>query len=618
MFSILHKGNNQYKNLMNNGKVVIVKLFQLIKDLITYKEPSNVDQFELLEDRTERTDSGPQGTPSGVNDQTDQGIIYSAQKVKAPRDKKPPLHVDRWNQERRQEANIQNELNSPEKNNIHKSLKQNRQRIEQEFNMPKNKDIVIRDIKIGKSTDAFIVYVEGMSDRTTINDYILRPLMTVNHFKKSEDESSIDYITENILSVNDINKAKTYDQIIIDVLNGHTALFVEDCNICILIESRGYEKRSVDQPVTETVISGPHEAFTENLRTNLTLVRRIIKNKDLLTEMLPIGKTNNSECGIMYIDGIANNKVVDEVKRRIQSIDIDFIMGSGMLNQLIEDHPFAMFPQILTTERPDRTASFLMEGKVIIICNGTPYASVVPVTFFHMFHSSEDSFMRWQFGTFIRFIRLMAFGLALFLPAFYIALTLYHPEMVPTELLLAIEASRETVPFPVIVEILLMEISFELIREAGVRVPDVIGQTLGIIGALILGQSAVAANLVSPILVIIVSITGLGSFSMPNYYLGVAIRILKFLFIFLASIAGFYGLSVGIFIVGGFACSMKSFGVPYFAPIAPKTKINPDVVIRQPLWRQTMRSDPTNTPNRTRADKIVRGWAYKDKGGKNK
>lgn len=591
-------------------------IYKLIKDLFTYKEPTNAEQFELLEDETERTDLASQSAQD-ISSQTSQGMVSDDFRFRTPRGKKYPLHVDQWNQERKQETNIQSESTSLPKNRISKDLHENRRRIQQEFNMPKNTDIIIRDIKIGNSTSAFIVYVEGMADRTTINDNILRPLMTADRYDKSGDESSIDYIVESMLSVDNVDKYTTYDQIILQILSGLTALFIEDCDICLIIESRGYEKRNVEQPITESVISGPHEGFTENLRTNLTLVRRIIRNKNLITEMLTIGKTDNSRCGIMYIDGIVNHKIVDEVKRRIQSIDIDFVMGSGMLDQLIEDHPFAVFPQILTTERPDRTASFLMEGKVIIICDGTPYASVVPVTFFHMFHSSEDTFMRWQFGTFLRFIRLLAFALAMFLPAFYIALTLYHPEMVPTELLLAIESSREKVPFPVIVEILLMEVSFELLRESGVRVPNVIGQTLGIIGALILGQSAVAANLVSPILVIIVSITGLGNFAMPNYNMAVAIRILKFLFIFLASIAGFYGLSVGIFIVGGLACSMKSFGIPYFTPISPKTKINPDVVIRQPIWRQTMRPDTTNTLNKRRAGKTVRGW-IKDKGGNKK
>lgn len=596
-------------------------IFQSIKDFLSYKEPSNLDKFELLEDETEGVDLTTQDTTSKS---MNQNIISNTKSTNKSRGKKSPRPMDEWSAERKQESNTQQtsdsqqDLRSAQNNDISTDLNENRLRMEQEFNLPKNKDIIIRDIRIANRTDAFLIFVNGMVDNTTINDYILRPLLTENHFKSAEDECDVDYIIKNVLSVNQINKALTYDEVITQVLNGLTALFIQDCHEVVIIESRGFEKRSVEQPVTETVIIGPHEAFTENLRTNLTLVRKIVKNKELITEMLPIGKTNNSNCGVMYIDGIANTTIVDEVKRRIKSVDIDFIMGSGMLNQLIEDHPFAIFPQILTTERPDRTASFLMEGKVIFICDGTPYASAVPVTFFHMFHSSEDSFMRWQYGTFIRLIRVMAFFLTMLLPGFYIALTLYHPEMIPTELLLAIEMSRETVPFPVIVEILLMEIAFELIREAGIRVPDVIGQTLGIIGALILGQSAVAANLVSPILVIIVSITGLGNFAMPNYYLGVAIRILKFLFIFLGFFAGFYGISIGIFIIGGMACSMKCFGVPYFTPVAPKTKVNPDVMIRQPIWKQRMRPDSINSPNEKRAGNMVRGWIDKNKKGDRK
>ncbi|MDD2502805.1 MAG: spore germination protein [Clostridia bacterium] len=560
-------------------------IFQSIKDFLSYKEPPNVDQFELLEDETEE---------------------------------------DERSTERKQDSNAQRGPDSQQnsssaaENNISNILQQNRLKIEQEFNLPKNKDIIVRDIQIGKNTDAFIVFVDGMVDNTTINDYILRPLMAENNFDNIGEERSIDYIIKNVLSVNQVNKATTFNECITQILKGLTALFVQNCREGILIESRGFEKRNVEQPVTETVISGPHEAFTENLRTNLTLVRKIIKNKDLITEMLPVGKTNNISCGIMYIDGIANTKIVDELKRRIESIDIDFIMGDGMLNNLVEDHPFAVFPQILSTERPDRIASFLMEGKVVFICDGTPKASVVPITFFHMFHTSEDSFLRWQYGTFIRLVRILAFWLAILLPGLYLAVTLYHTEIIPTELLLAIELSRESVPFPVILEILLMEVSFELIREAGIRVPEVIGQTLGIIGALILGQAAVAANLVSPILIIIVSITGLGSFAMPNYHMGFAIRILKFMFIFLGFFAGFYGISFGIFIIGGMACSMKCFGVPYFTPIAPKTRVNPDIVIRQPIWKQSMRPDSLNSPNKKRAGRKVRGWAEKKKRGNRK
>lgn len=595
-----------------------MNFLKYIKDFISYNEPSNVDQFELLEDDTEGDDAGARDYIDINSPRSHEDTNLNEPGSRQVQYKKSPLQINKWNQVRRREPCVAQDQNSAHGDDISRNLKQNQQRIEQEFSMPKNKVVVIRDIKIGGEIPAFLAYIDGMADRTTINDYILRPLMSNFPFETSQDECVIDFIGENILSINEIIKSRAYEETIEQILEGLTALFIEGCDECILIESRGYEKRSVEQPVTESVIVGPHEAFVENLFTNLTLIRRIIKNKNLITEILTVGKTNRTNCGIMYIDGIVNDQVVQEVKRRIESIDIDSILGIGMLEQLIEDHPLAIFPQILTTERPDRSASFLMEGKVIIICDGTPYASIVPVTFFHMNHTSEDAFNRWQYGSFLRLVRVLGFWVATFLPGLYLAITLFHQEMIPTELILAIAKSRENVPFPSIVEILLMEISFELIREAGVRVPEIIGNTLGIIGALILGQSAVAAHLVSPIMVIIVSITGLGNFTLPNYSMTLAVRIIKFIFIFLGAIAGFYGIAMGIFILGGFACSMKCFGVPYFAPIAPRTKVNPDVIMRQPLWNQTMRPDPSNSPNRKKAGSTVRGWKKESNKGDKK
>ncbi|NLK90173.1 MAG: spore germination protein, partial [Clostridiales bacterium] len=401
-------------------------------------------------------------------------------------------------------------------------------------------------------------------------------------------------------------------EIIEQVLNGMTALFIDKSDQCILIKSRGFEKRAVSQPVNETVILGPHEAFIENLHTNITLIRRIIRNKDLVAETIPVGNVNNVTCAILYIKGITNPKIIREVKRRINSIDIDFVSSDGTLDQLIEDHPLAIFPQILSTERPDRTASFLMEGRVAIIVDGAPNASIVPATFFDMMHTSEDYSLRWQYGTFMRIIRVISAALATFLPGFYLALTLYHHEMIPTELLASLAKARENIPFPIIVEILLMEISWELIREAGIRMPGVMGQTLGIIGAVILGEAVIAAELVSPILIIIVAITGLANLVIPNYPLGFGIRILRFVFVLLGAMAGFYGIATGIFIFGGLACSMKSFGVPYLSPVAPRAKASPDIIPRMPIWLQKERPDIINPKQRRRSRGIIRGWVKQD------
>lgn len=516
-----------------------------IKNIIIYKEPKNTQIFELLEDEQEDMKSGADHTSYGNDTSAAQSLDNS--------------------------------------NNVYNDLNKNIQEIKQEFHFPTNKDIVIREFKVMRKTNACIVYIDGMADKGTINDYILRQLMTDQEMYE-DTKISIDYITNNLLAINQITKHISFDQVIMQILNGLTALFVEGCEECIIIESRGYDKRNVTKPEVEMVIKGPDEAFTENLRTNLTLVRKIIRNKELVTEFMPLGKTGNLTCAIMYIKGITNPKIVQEVKRRITGLDIDLISGNGGLEQLIEDHPLSLFSQLLTTERPDKTALYLMYGKIAIICEGSPYASLAPITFFHFFHSPEDYYLHWQFGTFLRLIRWVAASLALFLPGLFIALTIYHQEMIPTELLFALSNAREHIPLPTLFELLAMEITFELIREAGLRIPGAIGQAIGIIGAVVLGQAAVAAGLASPILIMIVSIAGLSSFAIPNYSIAFAIRLMRFAFTFFGGIAGLYGIAAGIIIFGGLACSMKSFGVPYFSPIAPKTRAEHNVGIIAPPW----------------------------------
>ncbi|MDI9476161.1 MAG: spore germination protein [Natronincolaceae bacterium] len=552
-------------------------LGDMLKNLFAYKEPKKYDRFELLED--------------GVEDNS---------QVKP--DKKDTAAQDV--PETKQKSN--------NKDKVSKKLQTNLEKIKNKLNYPTSRDVIIREFKILQQSDAFIVYIDGMVDNNIVNDYILRQLLRKHNTDTGTKINVPDYITDNLLAANQVTTESDYTEIIEQVLNGMTALFIDKSDQCILIKSRGFEKRAVSQPVNETVILGPHEAFIENLHTNITLIRRIIRNKDLVAETIPVGNVNNVTCAILYIKGITNPKIIREVKRRINSIDIDFVSSDGTLDQLIEDHPLAIFPQILSTERPDRTASFLMEGRVAIIVDGAPNASIVPATFFDMMHTSEDYSLRWQYGTFMRIIRVISAALATFLPGFYLALTLYHHEMIPTELLASLAKARENIPFPIIVEILLMEISWELIREAGIRMPGVMGQTLGIIGAVILGEAVIAAELVSPILIIIVAITGLANLVIPNYPLGFGIRILRFVFVLLGAMAGFYGIATGIFIFGGLACSMKSFGVPYLSPVAPRAKASPDIIPRMPIWLQKERPDIINPKQRRRSRGIIRGWVKQD------
>lgn len=577
--------------------------FKKLRNVFVYKEPKASDQvFELLEKDDENADQQmpkPDIVEISKKYNMDKGSDGEQKKYKATPTKIGEKKAD----------DAQQQQGKPATN-----LKINLEYMKQRFNLPANQDVIIREFDIGGDTGAFLMFLEGMVDNNIINQFIIPQLMDRDNLTKLKESNFSEQAMKNAISINLIIKADDFNLITNHILNGMTALFIDGIKDCYLIESKGFKKRNIDSPRTETVIRGSQEAFTEDMKTNLTLLRRCIKNENLIVEIVQVSKTNRDLCAILYLKGIVNPDLVSEVKRRINSIDIDMILGTCMLVQLIEDNPYMLLPQVIETERPDRAASFLMEGKVLMISEGTPFVAAVPITLFHLLHTSEDSFLRWQYGTFLRLIRYLGGLIALLLPGLYMALTLYHHEMIPTQLLLSIIKTREHVPFPAIIEILMLEFSFELIREGGIRVPGVIGNTLGIVGALILGQAAVAAGLVSPILIIIVAVTGIGSFVIPNYSLSLGIRIARLIVLLFGTIAGFYGISlaiVGLFLV---MANMKSFGVPFLAPIGPKTVTNPDIIIRFPLFLQKIRPDYMNTLNRSKQGEVTRGWK-KGKGG---
>lgn len=614
-------------------------VFNSLKEILTYK-PNNKKQFELLEGSDEGVER--ENTPEAANIKVEEASQDTRKEQKTvsqnktgnktgnktqyktkseTENLKEPLNVEAWNKQKNEKVKEEAQPEQTEKDKVSADLQTNMIMIKKEFGIPYNTDAMTREFIIAKNIKAFIAYIDGMVDRSFISDFVLRQLMDEKNFqsyyKEGNQEDIANFIVNSVISVHEIGKMQDLNVIYFGILSGDTALFIDGTDTCLLISARGYEKRSVEKPVTETVVMGSQEGFTENLRTNLTLVRKIIKNKNLITEMMKVGTTNQAYVGILYMNGIVNQEVVKEVKKRIASINAAFVMGDGMVGQFIEDNPFMIFPQLLTTERPDRVASFLMEGKVAIVSEGAPFAEVVPITFFHLLQTSEDSMLRWQYGTFLRFIRLIGLLVSVLLPALYIALTLFHQEMIPTELLSSIARAKEEVPFPTIVEVMMLELSFELIREGGIRIPGVIGQTLGIIGALILGQAAVAAGLVSPILIIIAAVTGLGSFAIPNYSMGLGVRIIRFLFIFFAAILGFYGISLALFLTACLACSMKSFGLPFLSPVAPKSTSNPDLLLRQPIWRQKWRPDFLNVPNKKRQGEDSRNFERKKGGDSN-
>lgn len=502
---------------------------------------------------------------------------------------------------------------------ISNHLFENLKYIKNRFSIPANSDVIIREFDIVIKDDvlaAFMVFYDGMVDRKVINDNILQPLMLLSNLDiKNEEGTVVEYIRNHLIPHIDLKQVRDYTKVIDEVNFGGCGLFIDGIDSAFTADVKGFEHRGVERPNTELVIRGPQEGFTEVIRVNTALIRRRLKDEDLIVENIEIGQRSKTPCAMLYIRDIANESLVQEVRRRLNSIKIDYLNDSGELEQYIEDSTFLLAPQTSATERPDKAAALLSEGKVVVLVNGSPFALSMPVSLHELMHASEDIYTRFPNTILLRLIRQIGMLMALLLPGLYIAITNYHQEMIPTSLLLAIGAARERVPFPSILEILIMETAFELIREAGIRIPGPIGPTLGIVGALILGQAAVAANIISPILIIVVAVTGIGSFALPNFSLAFGFRFLRFGYIFLGSLAGFLGIATGLFIHGILFCKAKSFGVPFMVPLGPVTSGNfMDAVFRYPIWKMEKRPDYMNTKDIRRQPKVSRGWTEEKSG----
>ncbi len=474
------------------------------------------------------------------------------------------------------------------------------------FCLPVNRDAVLRPFRAGGHACA-LVYLQGMASDEVVSRFILEPLMGA----QALGPEPLFGIRDRLASVGEVEEAQRFGECCGAALDGKAVLLAEGQESALILEARGYEHRPVEKPAAESVVLGPQEGFVESLRTNITLVRRILRSGDLVSDMLKIGTRLPTQVCLMYLKDAADPALVESLKRRLLSLRVPSCPGSGYLMQLIEDHPMALFPQMMETERPDRTARCLADGQLAVLVDGSPLALIAPVTLFHLMHAADDGLLRWQYGTFLRLIRLSGMLLSLFLPGIYAALTLFHPHMIPMELLTAIAESRARVPFPIPAEVLIMEFSFCLIHEAGTRIPSVIGPTIGIVGALILGQAAVSASIISPMLIIVVALTGLGNFAVPNYGVSLGVRLARLAFILLGALLGMYGLSLGAFLLLSRLASLRSLGVPFLAPAAPWRPHNPDLALRLPLWMQGRRLFLSRRGSPIRAQGPMRGWKEK-------
>jgi spore germination protein KA len=361
-----------------------------------------------------------------------------------------------------------------------------------------------------------------------------------------------------------------------------------------------WDKRSVEEPSSESVVRGPREGFIEALGVNIAMLRRRIRSPQLKIHKMEVGNLSKTNVAIAYIEGVAENTLIEEIQNRIRRIDVDWPMDSG-IEEYIEDNSFSPFPQWLDTERPDVVVANLVEGRVAILVDGDPFALIAPVTFYSFLQTPEDYYQRIPIANAIRWLRYIFTVIALLLPSLYVAVITYHQEMVPTTLLVSMAASREQVPFPALVEALIMEITFEALREAGVRLPKQIGSAVSIVGALVIGEAAVAAGIVSAPMVIVVAITGIASFTIPRYTAGIALRLLRFPIMFLAGTLGLLGIMLGIIAIVIHLCSLRSLGVPYLQPMAPMIwREMKDVLIRQPMWASNTRPHFTGEYNKYR------------------
>ncbi|MEH7118964.1 spore germination protein [Neobacillus vireti] len=467
---------------------------------------------------------------------------------------------------------------------IDKNLEENLTLLKNIFR--KTDDILYREFEFlnQKTYKVFICYLDGIVNDDYINLNILKPLMEPNFSTQHFDQSSLPTIIRNrILHTTDIQELKKIDQVIDSVLTGKTVLFIDGFDSALAMSTQGFETRNVTEPDTESSVRGSREGFNEVLKVNTALIRRKINNPSLRFEKLKLGKQTRTNIRIGYIEGIANEKVVDEVRTRLQHINVDSILESGYLEQFIEDSPFSIFPTVGNSEKPDKVASKLLEGRVAILCDGTPFVLTVPFLFVEGLQVGEDYYSRPYLSSLIRLLRLLALFIAIAVTPFYIALTTYHQEMVPSLLLATMAAGEERVPFPIFIETLLMEITFQLLREAGVRMPRPVGSAISIVGALVIGEGAVQAGLVSSAMVISIAITGIAGFVVPAF--NDAIILSKILLLILAGSFGLYGILMGFMVILGHLCSLRSLGTPYLTPQAPIIWSEwKDSIIRLPLW----------------------------------
>ncbi|PIC69855.1 spore germination protein [Sporosarcina sp. P16b] len=420
-----------------------------------------------------------------------------------------------------------------------------------------------------------LIYIDNLVDAAMLTNQILENLM------KSPNESPESIASA--LAIPQVEVVNKTEEAVLAMMEGAVLIHVVGYAQVVLVMIPTSEARQLSPPENESIVIGAHVAFNESLSTNISLIRKYIKNPDLCSEKLKAGQRSNTSIAILYVKGIASEEMVNTLRQRITGFETDSVLDSSILSQLIDDNSLSIFPQILQTERPDKISSELLEGKVGILVDGSPLALVCPYSFFEFFQSQEDRNLRWQITSFLRLLRISAVVLSVFLTPLYVAALTFHYEVIPQALLVPLSESRSRVPFPPLMEALLIELIIELLREAGIRLPAKVGQTIGIVGGIVIGTAAVDAGFTSNILIIIVALAALSSFTTPSYIMGNVIRVIRFPLILLAGNWGFYGIMLGFCFLLVHLIRQSSLGSPYMAPFYPPRPID---------WRNSLVSLP--------------------------
>jgi len=473
------------------------------------------------------------------------------------------------------------------------NIKDNMDYINSKFtNCP---DIIRKKVVIADSKEGYFIYAKALINIDVLQRDFIKPILAMSLDELYDDDLI------NKLSLAEAGYRFELNTVVREITDGNIVFIFDGSDKAIAYNLRTFESRAITEPVVEKNNRGPHEGFVETLDINISILRRIVKNHSLKFRNLRIGATSNQQVVIGYIEGIANEKMVDDLYQRIKSVDTDNLIGTGTLEQLMKDKQISPFPLYIATERPDKAIAGLLEGQLVIILDGTPVALLAPVSFFSFFQALDDYTSNWIFGTFSRIMRLIAGLIAVFLPAIYIMVTSYHYYVVPLNLLIPLAESRARVPFPPIVEALLMEFTIEMIRESAVRLPTYIGGSVGIVGGLVIGQAAVQAQLVSSLFVIIVAVTAIASYLIPSHDMGIALRVIRFILMTLAAVFGICGVTFFISMLFAHLVRLESLGQPYFQPLTPiKFKDLKDTIIRVPTTFLKQRPDIAKPLDRIR------------------